>query len=64
MVSIKWCFRQRKGIKIIEPNENISKSYLEMADNAIGTMNRERDKNLVFSISAGYYSKKTDHPQS
>ena len=27
-----------------------------MADNALGTMNRERNYNLTFAISAGYYS--------
>ena len=56
MVSIKWCWKQLKGFKLINPNMNLAKSYLKLADASIGTMNRERDKNLVFSISAGYYS--------
>lgn len=41
---------------MIEPNENLSNGYLIMAENALGTMNREKDKNLQFSISACYYS--------
>ncbi len=56
MVSTNWCLKQKKGIKLIDPNENISESYIKLAENSIGTMNREKDKNMVFSVSAGYYS--------
>jgi uncharacterized protein (UPF0332 family) len=56
MVSLKWCCNQKSGIQLIEPNENLSNGYLIMAENALGTMNREKDKNLQFSISACYYS--------
>jgi uncharacterized protein (UPF0332 family) len=56
MVSIKWCCRQKSGIKLVEPNANLSHSYISLADASLGTMNREQDKNIVFSISAGYYS--------
>ena len=53
---MKWCCNQAKGIKLIEPNLNISQSYIQLAESSIGTMNRERKMNIVFSISAGYYS--------
>ncbi|MBS3075442.1 hypothetical protein COU57_06850 [Candidatus Pacearchaeota archaeon CG10_big_fil_rev_8_21_14_0_10_32_14] len=56
MVSLKWCCKQKDGIKLIEPSDNLSLSYMQMADNALGTMNRERKYNLTFAISAGYYS--------
>lgn len=56
MVAIKWCFKQKKGFELVEPNENMSKGYMKLADSSLGTMNRERGKNDVFSISAGYYA--------
>ncbi len=56
MVSLKWCCKQKDGIKLIEPSENLSQSYMKMSENALGTMNREKEYNLVFAISAGYYS--------
>jgi uncharacterized protein (UPF0332 family) len=56
MASIKWCCNQKSGIKIDSPNDNLVKSYLSMAENAIGTMNREKTLNPQFSISACYYS--------
>jgi uncharacterized protein (UPF0332 family) len=56
MVTLKWCLRQKQGLKEVEANDNLADSYAKMADDAIGTMNREKDYNLVFSVSACYYS--------
>lgn len=56
MVSLKWCCNQKNGIKLIEPNDNLARGYLKMAENSLGTMNRERKYNLMFAISACYYS--------
>ncbi len=56
MVSLKWCCKQKDGIRLIEPSDNLSLSYVKMAENALGTMNREREYNLTFAISACYYS--------
>ena len=55
-VSLKWCCDRKDGIRLINPNENLSLGYIQMAENAIGTMNREKILNLQFAISAGYYS--------
>jgi uncharacterized protein (UPF0332 family) len=56
MASIKWCCNQKSGIKIDSPNDNLVHSFMNMAENAIGTMNREKTLNPQFSISACYYS--------
>ena len=56
MVSINWCCKQKGGIKLIEPNENLADGYLKMAEDALGTMNREKNYSLRFSISTCYYS--------
>jgi len=56
MATISWCYKQSKGLRLIESNENVSEGYFKLAESSIGTMNRERNKNDVFSISAGYYS--------
>lgn len=41
---------------MVDANDNLTQSYMKMAENAIGTMNREKEYNMVFSISACYYS--------
>lgn len=56
VVSLKWCCTKKEGIQLVEPNENLSQGYIQMAENAIGTMNREKNLNLQFAISASYYS--------
>jgi len=55
-VNLKWCCSKKEGIKIIESNDNLSLGYAQMAENAIGTMNREKNLNMQFAISACYYS--------
>ncbi|MAG79028.1 hypothetical protein CMI40_01485 [Candidatus Pacearchaeota archaeon] len=56
MVSIRWCCEQKEGIKLIDSNDNLAKGYLKMDEDSLGTMNRERKYNLMFAISACYYS--------
>jgi uncharacterized protein (UPF0332 family) len=56
MVSLRWCYKQKDGIKLTETNDNLTQGYLKMAENSLGTMNRERKYNLMFAISACYYS--------
>lgn len=56
MNKINWCKRQENGLRLIEPNERLSQGYLKMSEDSIGTMNREKDKNLIFSMSTGYYA--------
>lgn len=56
MSEIDWCLKQRSGIRFVESSENLVKAYLKMAEDSMGTMNREKDKNIVFGVSACYYS--------
>ena len=56
MVNLNWCYKQKDGIKLIEPNNNLTEGYLKMAEDALGTMNREKNFSLRFSVSACYYS--------
>lgn len=56
MVSLRWCCKQSGGIKLVETNDNLVQGYLEMAEKSLGTMTREREYNLMFAISACYYS--------
>lgn len=56
MVSIKWCCKQKEGINLVDPNDNLSEAYMKMAEASLGTMGREKNYNLAFAISACYYS--------
>lgn len=56
MTNLKWCCKQKDGIKLIGPNDNLSFGYLKMAEDSLGTMNRERNKSIRWTISSCYYS--------
>ncbi|MBI4155277.1 hypothetical protein HY498_04290 [Candidatus Woesearchaeota archaeon] len=54
MVSIKWCLKQKLGIRILEPNTNICNSYLMMAEESIEEL--ERIKTKIWIATASYYT--------
>ncbi len=55
-VTLRWCCTNENGLKLDTPSENLAQGYLTLAENALGTMNRERNYNRQFAISACYYS--------
>jgi len=54
MVSIKWCLKQRNGLEIIEPNKNMSDSYIGMAEESINIMGGV-EKSRIWTTTASYY---------
>lgn len=53
MVSIKWCLKQKQGIKLIEPNINMSDSYLIMAEESIKELQQIKTK--IWTATTSYY---------
>jgi len=53
MKKIDWCKEQRDGIKIVEPNDNLSESHLSEALSTLDNLNIVKDK---WSVIMGYYS--------
>ena len=51
MASLKWCCKQKDGIKLVEPNDNLAKGYLKMAEKSLGTMSREKKYNSIPNIT-------------
>lgn len=35
---LKWCCKQKGGIKLIEPNDNLAKEYLESAEETLSVL--------------------------
>jgi uncharacterized protein (UPF0332 family) len=61
MDQIKWCLRQKKGIELIEPSDNLRDAYLIKAEEALGTLrtSKSRDWQLIaayYTIYHGIYS--------
>lgn len=55
-VTMDWCCKNKNGVKLTEPNENLAQAYLEMAKEAVIVMNNEKGKSLRWTISPCYYS--------
>jgi uncharacterized protein (UPF0332 family) len=56
MVSINWCLKLKKGIEIIESNENMSESYLKMAEESLRIIKKVKEESKIWFASTTYYS--------
>ena len=50
---IKWCLKQNKGIKLVEPNESISENYLKESSSDFDMIEKA---NIKWKIVTAYYS--------
>ena len=54
---IKWCFGLKDGLRILEPNERLAKSYLEEAKSSLARADKNfRDKDLLWTTVVIYYA--------
>ena len=54
---LRWCFKIKDGLKIVEPNERLSKSYLEQAKSSLLRAKKDfEDKDLLWTTIAIYYA--------
>ena len=55
--NLKGCFKIKDGIKIVEPNERLPKSYLEQAKSSLLRAKKDfEDKDLLWTTVAIYYA--------
>ncbi len=55
MDKLEWCKKQKNGIELIEQNTNLSKEYLEKAENALKAT-KALEGNKEWQISSAYYA--------
>ena len=54
---LAWCFRLKDGLKLLEPNQRLSKSYLEQAKSSLLRAEKDlNDKDLLWATVAIYYA--------
>jgi len=54
MISIDWCKKQKKGIELIEPNENMAESYIGMAEESIVVLNSIKNSHIWIATTSYY----------
>jgi len=53
-----WCFKQKRGIRVTEPNLNLTKAYLKKATSALNTMTATIQINETeWTATAAYYAR-------
>ena len=54
---LSWCFKLKDGLKVVEPNKRLSKSYLEQAKSSLLRAEKDmNDKDFLWATVAIYYS--------
>ncbi len=54
---LSWCFRLKDGIKVVEPNERLSKSYLDQAKSSLLRAEKDlNDKDFLWATVTIYYA--------
>ncbi len=55
MVSMKWCLNVKNGIELVNPNNNMSNSYLKMAEESLRII-KNVDSSKIWAASTSYYT--------
>lgn len=55
MATIKWCKSQKKGIKLIEPNDNLFHEYMQTAEETLDILKSIEGKSKVWLATTKYY---------
>ena len=55
MDKINWCLKQKNGLELVEPNENLAKAYIKKAENSLRAVEVLKD-NKDWEIASSYYT--------
>lgn len=54
---LQWCFKLKDGLKIVEPNERLSQSYLEQAKSSLLRAEKDlNDNDFLWATVTIYYA--------
>ncbi|MCD4759930.1 hypothetical protein K8R33_03510 [archaeon] len=56
MVSINWCLKTKNGIEMVNPNDNMSNSYLKMAEESLEVIKKIGKNSKLWVASTSYYT--------
>ncbi len=55
---LKWCLKQRRGIRLVRPSDNLLRAYLKKAESALRSMDVNAKAGIAeWAVSAGYYAR-------
>lgn len=55
---IQWCKKQKSGIKVVLPSENLCHAYVKKAQNSLRSMDLTYDADILeWAVDAAYYAR-------
>lgn len=55
MADLSWCKKQEKGIKLIEPNDNLCKEYVASSEETLSILKDIKAKSNMWLATTKYY---------
>jgi hypothetical protein len=55
LVAINWCKKQKRGIQLTEPNDNLSREYIQTAEETLDVLREIKSKSKVWLATTKYY---------
>jgi len=55
MANINWCKKQKNGLTLISPNDNLSREYMKSAEETLLLLNDLKDKSRMWLATTKYY---------
>lgn len=55
IVSVEWCCRQKRGVALTEPNENLAKEYFDSAEQTLDILKAIEGKSNMWLATTKYY---------
>ena len=55
IITVKWCKKQKKGLKFIEPNDNLFHEYIQTSEETLDILKSIEGKSKVWLATTKYY---------
>lgn len=55
LVNLGWCFRQKNGISLIDPNNNLSSEYMQSSEETLESLKDGKEKSRMWLATKKYY---------
>jgi len=56
VADLNWCAKQRSGIGLIQPNDNLAKEYIKSAEETLASLKNSNENSNMWKATKKYYA--------
>ena len=56
MVDLTWCCKQKNGICLIDPNDNLAREYIKSAEETLSSLKNSNETSNMWKATKKYYA--------